>query len=172
MSLVVGKKEKKKNITTLRVQSFGIYVQMISIQKSTKDFIVSVVKHSIQKKSWMNIFSSRRRHTRLTCDWSSDVCSSDLRRAGTRVAPRRTHSSRNRRSRTRNYSTCRRRCPYKSHRQHTETHAGRERDKNAGSARIHFNSRRPRRFRCRRHQRGAGRRGPLSCRVGYVRRRI
>src|SRR6266571_6689452 len=30
-------------------------------------------------------FSSRRRHTRLTCDWSSDVCSSDLRRkTGTR----------------------------------------------------------------------------------------
>src|SRR6266571_4393149 len=23
-------------------------------------------------------FSSRRRHTRLTCDWSSDLCSSDL----------------------------------------------------------------------------------------------
>src|SRR5438477_12662213 len=23
-------------------------------------------------------FSSRSRHTRLTCDWSSDVCSSDL----------------------------------------------------------------------------------------------
>src|SRR6516225_11091381 len=23
-------------------------------------------------------FYSRRRHTRLTCDWSSDVCSSDL----------------------------------------------------------------------------------------------
>src|SRR5690242_20799307 len=23
-------------------------------------------------------FSSRRRHTNLTCDWSSDVCSSDL----------------------------------------------------------------------------------------------
>src|SRR6266480_6460533 len=29
-------------------------------------------------------FSSRRRHTRLTCDWSSDVCSSDL---GGRFAP-------------------------------------------------------------------------------------
>src|SRR2546430_5379541 len=26
-------------------------------------------------------FSSRRRHTRFDCDWSSDVCSSDLRRA-------------------------------------------------------------------------------------------
>src|SRR5947207_12290114 len=27
-------------------------------------------------------FSSRRRHTRSLCDWSSDVCSSDLRSAG------------------------------------------------------------------------------------------
>src|SRR2546430_7940794 len=25
-----------------------------------------------------NFFSSRRRHTRFDCDWSSDVCSSDL----------------------------------------------------------------------------------------------
>src|SRR5256886_16991145 len=27
-------------------------------------------------------FSSRRRHTRFDCDWSSDVCSSDLNQAG------------------------------------------------------------------------------------------
>src|SRR2546427_3834438 len=27
-------------------------------------------------------FSSRRRHTRFDCDWSSDVCSSDLRDLG------------------------------------------------------------------------------------------
>src|SRR5579864_1498474 len=27
-------------------------------------------------------FSSRRRHTRLTCDWSTDVCSSDLGNVG------------------------------------------------------------------------------------------
>src|SRR6202041_1766714 len=27
-------------------------------------------------------FPSRRRHTRLTCDWSSDVCSSDLHHRG------------------------------------------------------------------------------------------
>src|SRR2546430_6183407 len=27
-------------------------------------------------------FSSRRRHTRFDCDWSSDVCSSDLRASG------------------------------------------------------------------------------------------
>src|SRR5688500_20166718 len=31
-------------------------------------------------------FSSRRRHTRLQCDWSSDVCSSDLSWRRTRCA--------------------------------------------------------------------------------------
>src|SRR5580698_8271997 len=31
---------------------------------------------------WNFFFSSRRRHTSLTCDWSSDVCSSDLERCG------------------------------------------------------------------------------------------
>src|SRR5688500_20274370 len=31
-------------------------------------------------------FSSRRRHTRLQGDWSSDVCSSDLRRSAGRRA--------------------------------------------------------------------------------------
>src|SRR2546426_5924610 len=34
-------------------------------------------------------FSSRRRHTRLQGDWSSDVCSSDLVEAGGLVDPRR-----------------------------------------------------------------------------------
>src|SRR5258706_11934143 len=32
-------------------------------------------------------FSSRRRHTRLVSDWSSDVCSSDLRNPGARKRP-------------------------------------------------------------------------------------
>src|SRR6267143_2637576 len=31
-------------------------------------------------------FSSRRRHTRWNCDWSSDVCSSDLSGEGQHVA--------------------------------------------------------------------------------------
>src|SRR3989475_9021168 len=30
-------------------------------------------------------FSSRRRHTRFDCDWSSDVCSSDLERSASEV---------------------------------------------------------------------------------------
>src|SRR3712207_9253409 len=40
-------------------------------------------------------FSSRRRHTRYWRDWSSDVCSSDLRRArcSTRPAPPRVRGS-------------------------------------------------------------------------------
>src|SRR5207247_8064533 len=38
-------------------------------------------------------FSSRRRHTRSTRDWSSDVCSSDLYRAGVGVRSE-NHSSR------------------------------------------------------------------------------
>src|SRR2546430_4505574 len=29
-------------------------------------------------RMFMFFFSSRRRHTRFDCDWSSDVCSSDL----------------------------------------------------------------------------------------------
>src|SRR2546430_9665049 len=28
--------------------------------------------------TWLFFFSSRRRHSRFDCDWSSDVCSSDL----------------------------------------------------------------------------------------------
>src|SRR2546430_2972479 len=32
-------------------------------------------------------FSSRRRHTRFDCDWSSDVCSSDLSSGATKLIP-------------------------------------------------------------------------------------
>src|SRR5256885_3779613 len=34
--------------------------------------------HEVQSLSFFFFFSSRRRHTRLQGDWSSDVCSSDL----------------------------------------------------------------------------------------------
>src|SRR5260370_19883209 len=32
----------------------------------------------LSRRLWFFFFSSRRRHTRFKCDWSSDVCSSDL----------------------------------------------------------------------------------------------
>src|SRR2546430_3476996 len=34
--------------------------------------------HSSGSSDLVFFFSSRRRHTRFDCDWSSDVCSSDL----------------------------------------------------------------------------------------------
>src|SRR5256885_9895590 len=53
------------------------------VRQSRAESEVSVGKHSKRKtKSQASLvcffFSSRRRHTRLQGDWSSDVCSSDL----------------------------------------------------------------------------------------------
>src|SRR2546430_10343689 len=36
------------------------------------------VRQEVTCLLFMFFFSSRRRHTRFDCDWSSDVCSSDL----------------------------------------------------------------------------------------------
>src|SRR2546430_10825099 len=38
----------------------------------------SCASNRAQLQSLIFFFSSRRRHTRFDCDWSSDVCSSDL----------------------------------------------------------------------------------------------
>src|SRR5688572_31790257 len=35
-------------------------------------------RYGVVEGNWRFFFSSRRRHTRFDCDWSSDVCSSDL----------------------------------------------------------------------------------------------
>src|SRR2546430_6786662 len=40
---------------------------------------MSVYYHGVRLFLLFFFFSSRRRHTRFDCDWSSDVCSSDLR---------------------------------------------------------------------------------------------
>src|SRR5258706_8941260 len=37
------------------------------------------IRHTLVISFFFFFFSSRRRHTRLVSDWSSDVCSSDLR---------------------------------------------------------------------------------------------
>src|SRR5256886_13593112 len=39
---------------------------------------IFLVHHSLLIVVFFFFFSSRRRHTRCGCDWSSDVCSSDL----------------------------------------------------------------------------------------------
>src|SRR2546430_211143 len=46
---------------------------------STVDIFTFYVPHRrVYGEQWIKFFfSSRRRHTRFDCDWSSDVCSSD-----------------------------------------------------------------------------------------------
>src|SRR2546430_4027466 len=45
--------------------------------KLVKDWRLKQVGRTVSAESCF-FFSSRRRHTRFDCDWSSDVCSSDL----------------------------------------------------------------------------------------------
>src|SRR2546427_13259713 len=45
-----------------------------------------MTKRTITITARLFFFSSRRRHTRFDCDWSSDVCSSDLLGLKDRVA--------------------------------------------------------------------------------------
>src|SRR5260370_31110328 len=40
--------------------------------------VMTTIFHCDDAPEFFFFFSSRRRHTRFKCDWSSDVCSSDL----------------------------------------------------------------------------------------------
>src|SRR2546430_11458817 len=42
-------------------------------------YFLMMAFNGVQSTIVIFFFSSRRRHTRFDCDWSSDVCSSDLR---------------------------------------------------------------------------------------------
>src|SRR5256886_9411072 len=53
------------------------------IAKCSTKIIIMANMYSIS----LLFFSSRRRHTRFDCDWSSDVCSSDLGAAAERLVP-------------------------------------------------------------------------------------
>src|SRR2546430_1985923 len=46
----------------------------------TQEFLISQLEVMLAQIMCFFFFSSRRRHTRFDCDWSSDVCSSDLHR--------------------------------------------------------------------------------------------
>src|SRR6266571_6366043 len=54
--------------------SLGIYYGLFFL---TVVLIVTTLPKAIIAWKERFFFSSRRRHTSLTCDWSSDVCSSD-----------------------------------------------------------------------------------------------
>src|SRR5205085_3918530 len=57
-----------------------IMLQMNDTNELVEDFIIAAIHF---------FFSSRRRHTRFDCDWSSDVCSSDLPSAHMEIIGRR-----------------------------------------------------------------------------------
>src|SRR5690242_21507548 len=61
----------------MEVKVVGMNVPLFSFDVGTTRFVMILSSF---------FFSSRRRHTRLTCDWSSDVCSSDLRAESARAA--------------------------------------------------------------------------------------
>src|SRR2546430_3074501 len=46
--------------------------------RNTNDWLVARFAVVVLTVVSLFFFSSRRRHTRFDCDWSSDVCSSDL----------------------------------------------------------------------------------------------
>src|SRR2546430_10247048 len=48
----------------------------VSVEKDAREQLERVRAAAVQRVTFF--FSSRRRHTRFDCDWSSDVCSSDL----------------------------------------------------------------------------------------------
>src|SRR5260370_3550072 len=56
-----------------------------NVGASTNSFLISTRDRSSKIEWFVDVsffFSSRRRHTRFKCDWSSDVCSSDLKLMG------------------------------------------------------------------------------------------
>src|SRR2546430_1490729 len=63
-------------LQTPKATSSTLYVDSLTVNAGNGGFL-----HCIQMDTSVNafFFSSRRRHTIFDCDWSSDVCSSDLR---------------------------------------------------------------------------------------------
>src|ERR1022692_4717510 len=83
MSVVAGLLKKKKEA---RIRLFSVaFAASMSIASSTQANRSNGMASSSRNPDSifvMFFFSSRRRHTRLQGDWSSDVCSSDLLRLG------------------------------------------------------------------------------------------
>src|SRR5256886_11253960 len=67
---VVSRKRKRSRVSVC---------EMVAMESSTCVSLIKVIRASLGTLCHSRcFFSSRRRHTRFDCDWSSDVCSSDL----------------------------------------------------------------------------------------------
>src|SRR5207237_6453528 len=70
-------------ILTLRVGPEPGLLSTLIVLPTLLFFALTLI---VARDSYFFFFSSRRRHTRFKCDWSSDVCSSDLAAVGERGA--------------------------------------------------------------------------------------
>src|SRR5256885_12984512 len=69
--------QKEKNSHRVEARLGGIVIRISAVMAKTVGLAnIKVRRH--QRRYVLFFFSSRRRHTRLQGDWSSDVCSSDL----------------------------------------------------------------------------------------------
>src|SRR5205807_6541206 len=68
-------------IVIICIPKLRLILILNSCLESSDRLVFSELVHSLADRLLSFFFSSRRRHTRLQGDWSSDVCSSDLARA-------------------------------------------------------------------------------------------
>src|SRR5438034_2771984 len=59
----------------MRLRMFLLIITFLKASHSFRNRLLVICKNAYL---FVFFFSSRRRHTRSLCDWSSDVCSSDL----------------------------------------------------------------------------------------------
>src|SRR3989344_291454 len=69
---------KKKNPLSLEPDQSIVRINFRLYQCLFLQTAFSCLEDKPTRHHGVLFFSSRRRHTSLTCDWSSDVCSSDL----------------------------------------------------------------------------------------------
>src|ERR1022692_2880375 len=81
VSLKKKKKKVAQNVSGMGGDGFKVRRSLINgVLDPKKDMEMRRLKPQLSKEEvyLLFFFSSRRRHTRLQGDWSSDVCSSDL----------------------------------------------------------------------------------------------
>src|SRR2546430_5440194 len=64
--------------STYVVDSVSKGACIIHAHEPVRELVMIELRHCLVRSVLFFFFSSRRRHTRFDCDWSSDVCSSDL----------------------------------------------------------------------------------------------
>src|SRR3989339_1527280 len=70
--------KKYKEVLVLKFLEGKDYKEISDILEKPLGTVATLINRAKKQFAKIVVFSSRRRHTRLVSDWSSDVCSSDL----------------------------------------------------------------------------------------------